>query len=79
MFEDYKNSSLPIERRICALLAGMTPEEKVGQMVMGAGSPERARQLIQKNFIGGYLHAMGEHLAEIQRCAESTRLGIPIL
>ncbi len=79
MPDDYKNSSQPIERRISALLAAMTPEEKVGQMVMGAGSPECARQLIHKNFIGGYLHAMGEHLAEIQRCAEATRLGIPIL
>ncbi|MEM1164985.1 MAG: glycoside hydrolase family 3 N-terminal domain-containing protein [Planctomycetota bacterium] len=71
------------------LLARMTLEEKVGQLVQfssgGATGPDNVevneRELAAQGFIGSILNTSGaDDINPIQRCAvEDSRLGIPIL
>jgi beta-glucosidase len=75
----YKDPSVPIEKRIEDLLAQMTLEEKIGQLMQGNGVTPDAAEQIKTHHIGSFLHVMGEKLAELQRAAEQTRLGIPLL
>ncbi|MEG1616073.1 MAG: glycoside hydrolase family 3 N-terminal domain-containing protein [Bacteroidales bacterium] len=66
-----------------ALLAKMTPEEKIGQMNQINGVPEmdRMRQHIKGELVGSILNETEPaRVNELQRMAvEETRLGIPIL
>lgn len=67
--------------RVEALLAQMTLEEKVAQMVQipynQVGREEALRWA--KLGAGSFLHVLGDDAREIQRAALSTRLGIPVL
>ena len=64
-----------------ALLAQMTTEEKVAQMVQvpyaQAGREEALRWA--RLGAGSFLHVLGDDAREIQRAAMSTRLGIPVI
>lgn len=75
------------------LLARMTLEEKIGQMLMpqvlhgaGHGPSDQTREMIQRygaGFVITYHHPTVRHLADsnnrIQRWAAGTRLGIPVM
>lgn len=79
----YKDKNAPIESRVKDLMSKMTIEEKIGQMIQ---LPAKAG-IVEENFIdkleewhiGSFLHCTGEGAAEIQRLAEKTRLGIPVI
>ena len=75
---------------IDALLAGMTVEEKIGQLSQVPGGrgkalnsllDETARERVRKGLVGSYLHVAGaEFLGEVQRIAvEESPHGIPLL
>jgi beta-glucosidase len=73
-----------IEKKIDALLARMTIEEKLGQMSQAsfpAGLPQRARDEIRKGRWGSFLNGgTPQEKAEAQRIAtKESRLGIPII
>lgn len=74
----YKNPHQTIEARVEDLLHRMTLEEKIGQMcqVDGRNNPE---WWIRKKYVGSFLHVSGEVTHELQKQAEETRLGIPLL
>lgn len=80
-------TSLPadIEKRIDALLARMTLEEKLGQMSQATSMrnpiPEEIKQQIRQGRWGSFLNAgLPEDRAEAQRIAiQESRLGIPLL
>lgn len=87
---DYHDASLPLERRVTALLSRMTLAEKVGQMTQvekNSIEPAAARDY----FIGSVLSGGGGSpstntaagwtamVSAYQQAAQQTRLGIPIL
>jgi len=75
----YKDSKRSVEERVGDLLGRMTIEEKIGQMCQVDGSKEGAREWVTEKFIGSFLHVIGEPAVELQKLAETTRLGIPLI
>ena len=72
-----------IEQKVSSLLAQMTLDEKLGQMVQTNywGKPENWKEQLSKGQIGSFLNLSGVKDAnEVQRIAvEESRLGIPLL
>ncbi len=73
-----------IEKKVAALLAKMTLEEKIGQMMqqnLGDELNEATKEAIRKGQIGSFLNAGNVEIKnEIQRIATSeSRLGIPLI
>ena len=68
-------------QRVQALLSQMTLEEKAAQMIQLPVSymPSEDAEMWAKRGIGSFLHTLGERAAQLQRIAETSRLGIPIL
>ena len=64
-----------------ALLAQMTTEEKVAQMVQISYAHEDREASLRwaKLGAGSFLHVLGDNAREIQAAARETRLGIPVL
>ncbi len=75
----YKNTLAPIEDRVADLLARMTLEEKVGQMMQLPADDEANIALLEEWHIGSYLHASGTICTSLQQRALNSRLGIPLL
>lgn len=78
----YRNPSLPIEARIDDLLARMTPEEKVGQMMQLPVHPvfdQAQPDACERGEIGSILCAVGEQVRPLAEAALRSRLGIPLL
>lgn len=81
---DYGAGQAGVEERVEALLAEMTLEEKVGQMVQvwidGVGQ-EEAEARIRQGQVGSILNTYGAaEINHLQRIAvEESRLGIPLL
>ena len=74
----YKDRTQTIETRVNDLLGRMTIEEQLGQMVQ-ADSHYYGVDLIKEQHVGSFLHALGERIIELQKAAEQTRLGIPLI
>lgn len=74
----YKDPAQPIEARVDDLLSRMTVEEKIGQMCQLDGRIEPEMWITQKH-VGSFLHITGPRTNELQRVAEATRLGIPLI
>jgi len=70
-----------IDQRVDALLARMTLDEKVGQLVQYSGFDENRAEAIRAGKVGSLLNVPGaESSNRIQRIAvEESRLGIPLL
>jgi beta-glucosidase len=70
-----------VDRRVNDLLARMTLDEKVGQLVQYTGFTEERAQAIRQGRIGSLLNVTGAaNTNRVQRIAvEESRLGIPLL
>ena len=56
----------------------MSLEEKVGQLVQADGRVQAAEQVRDKR-VGSFLHILGAPTVELQKLAEKTGLGIPLI
>lgn len=74
----YQDPELSPETRVTDLLARMSLEEKVGQMVQADGRRD-AEQQVRERRVGSFLHILGKTTVELQKLAEQTGLGIPLI
>ena len=74
----YQDRSLSTERRVRDLSARMSLEQKLGQLVQADGRFNAAEQ-VQAECVGSFLHILGKDTVALQRLAETTPLGIPLL
>lgn len=74
----FTNPALPIPDRVNDLLARMTLEEKVGQMLQLDARGD-LDALVSQKLVGSLLHASPERILEARRLVLSTRLQIPLL
>ena len=74
----YRNPQYPVKERVQDLLGRMTLEEKVGQMCQMNGREEPEKWL-REHHVGSFLHMLGEETNDLQKLAEQSRLGIPII
>lgn len=74
----YKDPQRPVETRVADLLSRMTLEEKVGQIAQMNGQ-ENPEWWVREKYVGSLLHLTGDVTQEMQRIAEQTRLGIPLI
>lgn len=82
MQKEYMNTALSPRERAEKLLALMTLEEKVGQMMQISSnrvSFEEADEWVVKRFAGSFLHTLEERIDHIQNLTKQTRLQIPML
>lgn len=75
----YQDPTRPVGERVADLMSRMTIEEKVGQMFQMDYRAGDAERNLRERHVGSILNAMGEQTNALQRAAEETRLGIPIL
>ena len=81
MTRPWLNEKLSADKRAGLLLAAMTVQEKVAQMIQISYSitpPEMADEWARRG-AGSFLHTLGNDARRIQRIATETRLGIPII
>lgn len=78
MTPPYKNASLPVSVRLSDLLGRMSLEQKVGQLVQADGRVN-AEQQVEAGSAGSFLHILGEKTVALQRLAEASQLGIPLI
>jgi beta-glucosidase len=74
----YQDRALSPEQRTRDLLARMSLEEKVGQLMQADGRVNAAEQVRERS-AGSFLHILGEPTVELQRLAEQTGLGVPLI
>jgi len=74
----YLDAGLPVADRVQDLLARMTVEEKVGQMLQLDARGDYADDILHKH-VGSILHASPERLARAHDLTAETRLRIPLL
>lgn len=74
----YRNPALGVEARVADLLARMTLEEKVGQLMMWDARAEDLSPIFAKH-PGSLLHILGDDVARAMDLAAASRLGIPLL
>lgn len=76
----YRDPSLNVEERIDDLVARMTIEEKVGQLLqLDANSQGDVEDIVARRHAGAILHASPERLRQASELAARSRLGIPLL
>jgi beta-glucosidase len=74
----YQDPELSPEARTADLLGRMSLEEKVGQMVQADGRVDAETQVRERR-VGSFLHILGETTVGLQKLAEQTGLGIPLI
>lgn len=74
----YQNPALPIAERTRDLLSRMTLEQKLGQLVQADGRLDAEAQ-VRSGRAGSFLHILGEKTVALQRLAEASQLGIPLI
>lgn len=74
----YRDAGRPVDERVDDLLARMTLEEKVGQLMMLNGI-DCMEEAIRDMHVGTFLNIKGEEADRTIREADRTRLGIPVL
>ncbi|GAA2041835.1 glycoside hydrolase family 3 N-terminal domain-containing protein [Agromyces tropicus] len=74
----YLDSTRPVEDRIADLLARMSVEEKVGQMLQLDAREDLEEQVLRQH-VGSILHASPERIALAHELVARTRLRIPLL
>ncbi|MDL5350975.1 glycoside hydrolase family 3 N-terminal domain-containing protein [Microbacterium sp. zg-YB36] len=74
----YLDAALPVAERIADLLARMTLEEKVGQMMQLDARDDIEDQVLRRH-VGSILHASPERLALAHDLVSRTRLRIPLI
>jgi beta-glucosidase len=74
----YRNPALPVDQRVTDLLARMTLEEKVGQIMMSDARSEDL-SFINTRQPGSLLHILGARIDLAMDLAAKNRLGIPLL
>ncbi len=74
----YRNPVLSVEERVADLLARMTLEEKVGQLMLWDARGEDLSFMTTRQ-PGSVLHILGEKLGRAMDLAAQNRLGIPLL
>jgi beta-glucosidase len=74
----YLDATRPVADRVRDLLARMTVEEKVGQMLQLDARGDYADDILRKH-VGSILHASPERLAHAHDLTAETRLRIPLL
>jgi len=80
--QPYKNPDVPLPERVENLLSLMTIEEKVGQMLQLSKVPKESKTIerIKEYHLGSLLNVIGgRRTNRLQKAAEETRLGIPLL
>ncbi len=76
----YRNSKLSILERVEDLLARMTTEEKVGQLVQANGAGDKDLEgILATQKVGSFLQVMDEKCTRLIDAAAKTRLGIPLI
>jgi beta-glucosidase len=75
----YRDPSLPVETRIDDLIARMTPEEKVGQLIQLPGNRPALEDECREGRVGSVLSVVGSQTVPLQRAALASRLGIPLV
>ena len=76
--ESYLDATLPVTERVADLLARMTREEKVGQM-MQLDARDDLEQLVLGRHVGSILHTSPEGVLRAHELTDQTRLRIPLL
>jgi beta-glucosidase len=74
----YQDPRLTTEQRVADLLARMSVEEKVGQMLQ-LDARDDLPDLVLRRHVGSILHASPERIVEANRLTGETRLRIPLL
>ncbi|MFT4157379.1 MAG: glycoside hydrolase family 3 N-terminal domain-containing protein, partial [Microbacterium sp.] len=74
----YQNPSLAISARVADLVARMTTEEKIGQM-MQLDARGDLDDMVLNTHVGSILHTSPERIVRAQELTAQTRLGIPLL
>ncbi|MDR1427135.1 MAG: glycoside hydrolase family 3 C-terminal domain-containing protein [Bifidobacteriaceae bacterium] len=74
----FRNPDLPTAERVADLLARMTPEEKVGQILQLDARSDLAESILVKH-VGSILHASPESIRQAHALTGETRLRIPLL
>jgi len=74
----YQDATRPVAERVEDLLGRMTLEEKVGQMCQLDGNREPEKWLTEGH-VGSFLHVLGQITNDLQKLAEQSRLGIPLI
>lgn len=74
----YQDPELSVELRTRDLMERMSIEEMVGQLVQADGRKQAVEQVKERR-VGSFLHILGAPTVELQKLAEKTGHGIPIL
>ncbi len=74
----YMDPELSSAERTRDLLGRMSTAQKVGQMVQADGRHDAQLQVAEQR-VGSFLHILGETTVELQKQAERTGLGIPLI
>lgn len=74
----YRDPSLTTAERVSDLLARMSVEEKIGQMLQ-LDARDDLREHILRRDVGSILHTSPERILEANRLSSETRLRIPLL